>query len=100
MTPETIYYLIDEQGGLTIGDAISGVTVYAYPTSPHADAVRKAAPERRGAIARRIVSKAAEGWRGRDDLVAAYDRGNWERLGPAVEALPSRQSRPLRATRS
>lgn len=36
-----IVFVLDAQGGFTVGDTLTGRTSYAYPTSEHATAAKK-----------------------------------------------------------
>ncbi len=40
MTPNTILYELDEEGGFTVFDERTGLSSYAYPTSPYAIAAK------------------------------------------------------------
>lgn len=69
------FKLLDD-GAFICGDTATGVTVYSYPTSIHANAAKRN-PE----TAARSILREQPNWRGFPDIVADYDKRNWERLG-------------------
>lgn len=67
-----ISYLIDSQGGFTVGDRQTTRTAYAYPTSRNA---RMAKADAARTAAAMLAHQPAE-----SELTRDYDRRNWEAL--------------------
>ena len=72
-----IFWHLDDQGGFTAGDTETGLTAYAYPTSPSATSARRD-PRR---IAAMLVANEDPLWRTIAPGVARYDAENWARMG-------------------
>ncbi len=70
-----IKFKLDKDGGFTCGDTQTGVTVYSYPTSIHANAAKRN-PE---TAARSILGEQGS-YRGDPAIVWEYDMRNWARL--------------------
>lgn len=62
-------------GAFVCGDTGTGVTVYSYPTSIHANAAKRNAE-----VAARSILREQPRYRGFPEIVAAYDKRNWETL--------------------
>lgn len=70
-----IKFKLLSDGAFVCGDVKTGVTVYSYPTSIHANAAKRNAE-----IAARSILAEQPRYRGFPDIVAAYDARNWEYL--------------------
>jgi hypothetical protein len=78
-----IVWKILEDGSFVIGDRASGITSYAYPTSPSAERAKRLAKQGKASLIVSLSEQELE-----EDLAAFrgascgdYDARNWERLG-------------------
>jgi hypothetical protein len=85
-----ILHRLDAQGGFTCGDTITGLTAYAYPTSPHAVAAKRGP----GMVAEEMIAhEKATAWT--RDVLPDSHKQDADRLAElilsaaAVDALPS-----------
>ena len=71
----TVVYKLLKNGGFVAGDAESGVTSYAYPTSPYALTAKKH-PK---AVAEEMLEFEQVNFRS-SETIQEYDQRNWARL--------------------
>lgn len=76
-----IFWHMDDHGGFTAGDTETGLTSYAYPSSPNAGEARR----NPASVARRMLAVEPGLWR-TTTSAAEYDCRNWARLGVLVAA--------------
>lgn len=75
-------YKLHANGGFTVGDTVTRVTAYAYPTSTHADAARRN-PEKVAAEMIKDANASARTFAATGPhfaTFAEYDRRNWVAL--------------------
>jgi hypothetical protein len=76
-----IIYKIEADGGFVCGDTNTGLTAYAYPTSPHASNAAKS-PAQAQKTADAMIK--AESPIRRSPNTDYYDKWNWGKLYPQI----------------
>ena len=71
-----IKFLLTKDGAFICGDTQTGVTVYSYPTSIHANAAKRNAE-----TAARSILREQGSYRGDPAPCAEYDARNWAAMG-------------------
>ena len=74
----TVQFKLLADGGFVAGDSESGMTSYAYPSSPHAVAAKKHAE----LVAEEMLASERADYRA-IPAIREYDRRNWERINNA-----------------
>ena len=77
-----IVYTFDKDGGFAVGDTETRITVYAYPTSNHAEDAKCHAE----AVANIMIEEETRCGSGYGkEYQMEYDARNWERLAQVTE---------------
>jgi len=70
-----IYHTLGQDGSFTCGDSVTGITVYAYPTSQHATEAKKNADKTAIEMLANEIASLHCGRIGQE-----YDLNNWKRI--------------------
>ena len=82
-----VVFKMFEDGGFVAGDRDSGMTSYAYPSSPHATVAKNHSQ----AIAEDMLGSERQDFRA-IPAIKEYDRKNWLLLDPPAQTLTGMES--------